>query len=481
LAGASVAAWALPTPAAQAPRCPLAVGPVGGAISAPVNTVLPALTGAAVVGQTLYTSDGTWDITPTSFTYQWYDESGAMAGETADNYLIVQDSRCRHLIHCAVTAYNVAAPSSPASSAATSAVTDIDLSRRDPVLTRTTSSGVTPVHWDTTFGSKTYAGYQIELQVGQAGAFTTILQDVIKDLTEADLVSGATIDWTAAVPALTAIGATDIFRSRIIATSPLGTLHTSAWSNSLSPTDAGFTPATLSSLINWSEPTATHRFTTTTHTTAANDTDPLGCLTDLSGSSHDVIQPTAGWRPVAHDSGGKSWATFDGTDDYLCTDAFTAISLTDGSGQWTAFAAVKFNSVSGTQSVIDGDLPTTRVGQFLRLNGGKLEAIGFTSGGTPIVATGTTVISTGTWYNVVVVCSTTTLKIYLNGTLEATASVPSALQTGNNFLTIGAQDGAGGGVAQFLNGQISCAGLRGASSSAPEIANLNTYLAGTHA
>jgi hypothetical protein len=134
--------------------------------------------------------------------------------------------------------------------------------------------------------------------------------------------------------------------------------------------------------------------------------------------------------------------TFDGSDDCLHYDVGSPAALTDGSGQWTAFAAVKFNSVAGTQSIVDGDFPSARVAQFLRLNGGVLESIAFTSGGTPIFATGTTSISTGVWYNVVVVCTTTTLKIYLNGTLEATATVSSALQTAANPLGFGANNAA---------------------------------------
>jgi hypothetical protein len=51
----------------------LLVSPVGSARThaAPSNTALPAITGFPAVGQTLMTSDGTWNGSPTSFTYQW--------------------------------------------------------------------------------------------------------------------------------------------------------------------------------------------------------------------------------------------------------------------------------------------------------------------------------------------------------------------------------------------------------------------------
>jgi hypothetical protein len=407
----------------------------------------------------------------------WYAAIRAIAGETNDSYLVV-DADVGNLIHCAVTAYNVAAPSSPASSAATSAIADIDLTADTPANTRTTSSGVTPMHWDTVFGSKTFADYIVRLQEGSGSSFTTLVQDVAHTLTAADLVTGATIDW--ASDGLVAIGATNSMRMRVETATPSGIFKASPYSSSITPTDAAFTPATLSGLINWSEPTSGNRFTSSTRTTAANDTDPLGCLRDLSGSALDVIQLISASRPVAHDSGGKSWMTFDGSDDCLHYDVGSPAALTDGSGQWTAFAAVKFNSVAGTQSIVDGDFPSARVAQFLRLNGGVLESIAFTSGGTPIFATGTTSISTGVWYNVVVVCTTTTLKIYLNGTLEATGTVSAALQTAANQLGFGANNASSSPTA-LLNAQMSCGGLRTAPSSAPEIANINTYLASTHA
>jgi Ig domain of plant-specific actin-binding protein len=49
------------------------LSPIGSASSqaVPSNTVKPAVTGTAAVGQTLTTSDGTWTESPTSFTYQW--------------------------------------------------------------------------------------------------------------------------------------------------------------------------------------------------------------------------------------------------------------------------------------------------------------------------------------------------------------------------------------------------------------------------
>jgi hypothetical protein len=49
------------------------LSPIGSASTraTPSNTVPPAITGSAAVGQTLTTSNGTWTENPTSFTYEW--------------------------------------------------------------------------------------------------------------------------------------------------------------------------------------------------------------------------------------------------------------------------------------------------------------------------------------------------------------------------------------------------------------------------
>jgi hypothetical protein len=446
--------------------------------SLPTISVVPAITGDARVGQYLFSSTGAWTNSPTSYSYQWYVGGTLVPGATLDNYWI-QDTDLGSIIRCDVVATNGTGSSSPASSANTSAVANIDLSADAPVLTRTSGNTVTPMTWNTALGSKTYAGYQVTLQTCLDSSFSVIDQECFITLTERQIAGTDPLDWSLATPVYTAISATSYLRMKVWTLSPLGTLSESSWSNSLSPTDAAFSPVGLS-LIYFGEPTAGHRYTDSGKTTAAGDGNSLGNVVDQSGSGNDALTTRAGERPVAHDSGGKSWMTFDGTDDalYSASDLF----LTDGSGQWSVFGAIKFNSVSGIQHILDGDFPTARVGIFLRLNGGVLESLAFTSGASvAATATGTTSLSTGTWYNIVVVCTTTTLKIYLNGSLEATGSVSGSLQTAANSFGIGGHDARLNGGDSPFNGQISSCGFRPAPSSSTDISNLTTYLAGTHA
>jgi uncharacterized ParB-like nuclease family protein len=61
---------------------------VAAALAAPVNTVLPSISGALIVGETLTGNIGTWtgDPAPT-FTYAWRRDGVAIAGATSLNYV----------------------------------------------------------------------------------------------------------------------------------------------------------------------------------------------------------------------------------------------------------------------------------------------------------------------------------------------------------------------------------------------------------
>ena len=93
----------------------------------PVNTAPPTISGTAKQGQTLTENHGTWNPTPTSYTYQWLqcNNLGAsclpIAGATAQTYVLVAGD-VGHTVEVQETASNATGPSSPAASAATSVV-----------------------------------------------------------------------------------------------------------------------------------------------------------------------------------------------------------------------------------------------------------------------------------------------------------------------------------------------------------------------
>ena len=101
-----------------------ATSAVAAAGSVPANTVLPTLSGTPQVGQTLTATNGTWTNSPTSFTYQWNRAGSAISGATASAYVPVS-ADVGNTLTVSVTATNGFGSSTPATSAATSAVIDI--------------------------------------------------------------------------------------------------------------------------------------------------------------------------------------------------------------------------------------------------------------------------------------------------------------------------------------------------------------------
>lgn len=94
----------------------------------PVNTVAPVITGTATVGSLLSGSNGTWNNSPSGFTYQWYQDSTPIDGQTLSSYLIASGD-LGHTIKFVVTATNDGGSTSQASS---------------PTAT-VTAGGVTPI------------------------------------------------------------------------------------------------------------------------------------------------------------------------------------------------------------------------------------------------------------------------------------------------------------------------------------------------
>jgi hypothetical protein len=95
-------------------------------LTAPVNTVLPSIAGAALTGETLKVSTGTWTGSPSSYAYRWQDCNSAGAacsnitGASASSYKL-KAADLGHTVRAVVSAANEAG-SSTASSGATALV-----------------------------------------------------------------------------------------------------------------------------------------------------------------------------------------------------------------------------------------------------------------------------------------------------------------------------------------------------------------------
>lgn len=95
-------------------------------VSAPSNTALPVISGTTTQGQTLTTSNGTWNGSPTGYAYQWRqcDNAGNsctdISGATSATYTLATGDT-GHTLRAAVTATNTGG-STPATSAASAVI-----------------------------------------------------------------------------------------------------------------------------------------------------------------------------------------------------------------------------------------------------------------------------------------------------------------------------------------------------------------------
>jgi hypothetical protein len=90
---ALAATWATDTttaPAAAIIAAFRAADAVSAGVSAPVNSVLPVITGDPIVGETLAASTGTWSNSPLSYAYQWRADGVAISGATAATYVLTE-------------------------------------------------------------------------------------------------------------------------------------------------------------------------------------------------------------------------------------------------------------------------------------------------------------------------------------------------------------------------------------------------------
>jgi hypothetical protein len=146
---ASAGATDSSTPPASTPSgAPPATGPASGSVLPPANVTSPALSGSAVEGQTLSTTDGSWINDPTAYSYQWQDcdslglECVDISGATSSTYVLAASD-----VGETVRALVIAANSAGSTSAA-SPRTDV-VSSAPPSNTAAPAISGTPMQGDT--------------------------------------------------------------------------------------------------------------------------------------------------------------------------------------------------------------------------------------------------------------------------------------------------------------------------------------------
>jgi hypothetical protein len=138
---------------------------VGAAPGVPVNTAAPTIPSAPQVGVTVTAGTGTWTNSPTSFTYQWYNEGAPVTGATAGTYTFANaDIGC--LMQVQVVAINSHGSSAPAIS-----------SRYGPTI------GATVRYVSSSTGDDTWTGTAPAFVSGTIGPWKTLTHVNAQSLT----------------------------------------------------------------------------------------------------------------------------------------------------------------------------------------------------------------------------------------------------------------------------------------------------------
>lgn len=313
------------------------IGPIEAALAAPVNTVLPVISGTTTVGQTLTCSEGTWTGNPTpTYSYQWFDDAVAISGATSSTYLLTA-SETGGTITCRVTATNsegstnaTSAGVGPVASAPAAPVNTVA-----PVISGTTEVGQTLTSTAGTWTGNptpTYAYQWLDDAVAIPGATSATYL-----LTSSEV--GGTI--TCRVTATNSEGSADATSAGV---GPVTAAAGGAWA-----------PSDDASLSGWWDASDSAN-----HSPASGS---VSTLTDLSSNSNDFTQATGAAQPQTGGSiNGVSALTFDGVDDVMSVAGVPAAS--DSIAVLMVFDFV----AGGTHDVRASALTTTaEIGNFYNL------------------------------------------------------------------------------------------------------------------
>ena len=146
------------------------------------------------------------------------------------------------------------------------------------------------------------------------------------------------------------------------------------------------------------------------------------------------FNPTLPWSSATN--GGSGY--FDGNGDFLSIASNTALDITQGN---FTFECWIYRTVSASQEIWNQRINSPSViGAFLRLNSNNTILFSY-AGGSSITSTST--IPLNSWTHLAVTRSSTTVSIFINGNLDATASFANGTYAATNLLIGRDETGAG--------------------------------------
>ena len=203
------------------------------------------------------------------------------------------------------------------------------------------------------------------------------------------------------------------------------------------------------------------------HLDAGNSNSYSGSGTTWSDLSGNGNHATLVNGPSFSSSDG-GYIHFDGSNDRA---SISSLDVPDK--PFTIAAWVNHDSVNGWRTYAGQDTSMSGAGgalYFQKRNNTNYFAISTrpSDGTSGSVAFSTTTASTNTWFNVCGVASTTAMKIYINGTLEATTNNSTSIAARTGDLLIGAGF-YNNNIVDFFDGKISSVLIYDRELSATEV------------
>jgi hypothetical protein len=352
---------------------------------APINTVLPAITGTLAEGQTLTLSNGTWDPAATSYARQWLRNGVSIGGATSTTY--------------ALQAADTGATNNGGSKSATAAgvgpIVGIPINTVAPAITGTVTVGSL-----LTCSSGTWSG---------GGSLSYAYQWKVDGVT----IVGAT---SSTYTILTADQAGQ-FTCVVTATNAAG---------------AG-TPATSNTTVAVPDPS----FSSTVLLLGFDGVDAATTSTDASGTTpHTLTFSGDAQLDTAQKQFGSASVIFDGTADHISIPSNSDFHFTNQ--PFTIELWVRFNVVQTNQAFISKNPTTasTRDWNFGMFGGHLNCTVTVGSTGTVIASAVPWAATTGVWYHVAVDRSGNDFRVYANGVMlgKVIAALTLNSQAGSVFI-----------------------------------------------
>lgn len=411
------------------PAASNSVGPV--VEGAPINTVAPAVSGTAMVGQVVSTTNGTWTSETTlSYAYLWIRNTGGagtpIVGATSSSYT-VQVADIGYALHCQVSATNTTATTAAQSNNTSTVVDSAPVNTVAPVASgyvyvNTTLSCTTGTWTSNTTLSYTYQWKRNGSNISSATSSTYVV-------VAADEGQSITCSVTASNTGNSA----------------------SATSNALT----NWVPSSLSPVGWWDFSDLS--------TVTKDGSNKITAVTNKSGAASTVTASSTR-EPVYTTSAinSRAAALFDGTNDRL--DG----TLGANQSACTVWMVVlpsrlrRFDAFFDSAAAVTGDLTCEQ---------GASSTIEFYVYNVGAAAASSGTISTSTQKAISYLYDGTTLTTYVNN--AGSGSAASASRTLKSAFAIGGDRGTGGFF--FTQGYIAEVVVMSTAASSTDRTNLQTY------